>query len=45
VLFTPDDVVAEIGDLVVERALRVGRPVAGAERDAVDALVRARRPA
>jgi len=45
VLFTPADVVAEIGDLVVERALRVGRPVAGAERDAVDALVRARRPA
>jgi SAM-dependent methyltransferase len=45
VLMTPDDVVAEIGDLVVERALRVGRPVAGAERDAVDALVRARRPA
>lgn len=45
VLFTPDDVVAEIGDLVVERAERVRRPVAGAERDAVDALVRARRPA
>jgi SAM-dependent methyltransferase len=45
VLFTPDDVVAEIGDLVVERAERLRRPVAGAERDAVDALVRARRPA
>jgi SAM-dependent methyltransferase len=45
VLVTPDDVVAEIGDLVVERAERVRRPVAGAERDAVDTLVRARRPA
>lgn len=44
VLFTPDDVVAEIGPLVVEKAERVRRPVAGAERDAVDALVRARRP-
>ncbi|HZP39383.1 MAG TPA: class I SAM-dependent methyltransferase [Methylomirabilota bacterium] len=44
VLFTPDDVVAEIGDLVVEKAERVRRPVAGAERDALDALVRARRP-
>jgi 2-polyprenyl-3-methyl-5-hydroxy-6-metoxy-1,4-benzoquinol methylase len=45
VLVTPDDVVAEIGDLVVERAERVRRPVTGAEREAVDALVRARRPA
>ena len=45
VLFTPDDVVTEIGDLVVDRAERVRRPVGGAERDAVDALVRARRPA
>jgi SAM-dependent methyltransferase len=48
VLFTPDDVVAEIGDrLRVERAERVRRPVAdpAAAREAVDALVRARRPA
>lgn len=47
VLFTPDDVIAEIGDLRVERAERVRRPVAdpAAARDAVDALVRARRPA
>lgn len=45
VLVTPDDVVAEIGDLVVERAERVRRPVTGADREAVDALVRARRPA
>jgi 2-polyprenyl-3-methyl-5-hydroxy-6-metoxy-1,4-benzoquinol methylase len=42
VLFTPDDVVAEIGDLDVEKAERVLRPVEG-ERDAIDALVRARR--
>ncbi|HTI57206.1 MAG TPA: class I SAM-dependent methyltransferase [Verrucomicrobiae bacterium] len=47
VLFTPDDVVAEIGELVVESARRVRRAVgegAGA-REAIDALVRARRPA
>ncbi len=47
VLFTPDDVVAEIGDLVIEKSLRVCRAVdaGGAARDAIDALVRARRPA
>jgi SAM-dependent methyltransferase len=46
VLFTPDDVVAEIGDLVVEKAHRVHRTVEvpGASREAIDALVRARRP-
>jgi SAM-dependent methyltransferase len=45
VLFTPDDVVAEIGDLRVEQARRVRRPVedAGAAHEAIDALVRARR--
>ncbi len=45
VLFTPDDVVAEIGDLRVEQARRVRRPVedTGAAREAIDALVRARR--
>jgi SAM-dependent methyltransferase len=47
VLFTPDDVVAEIGDLAIEKALRVRRAVdgGGAARDAIDALVRAQRPA
>jgi SAM-dependent methyltransferase len=47
VLFTPDDVIAEIGDLRVEKAERVRRPVTelGAAREAVDALVRARRHA
>ena len=47
VLFTPDDVVAEIGDLRIEKALRVRRTVEepGASREAIDALVRAtRRP-
>jgi len=44
VLFTPDDVVADIGDLEVVRAGRVRRSVEGA-RPAIDALVRARRPA
>jgi len=44
VLFTPDDVVAEIGGLVVEKSERVRRAVEGAARDAIDALVRARRP-
>ena len=45
VLFTPDDVVTEIGDLRVEQARRVRRPVedAGAAHEAIDALVRARR--
>lgn len=46
VLFTPDDVVADIGGgLAIERAERVRRPVAdpAATREAIDALVRARR--
>ena len=47
VLFTPDDVVAEISDLEVVKAERVRRAMADAPpgRDAIDALVRARRPA
>ena len=45
VLFTPDDVIAEIGDLRVERAERVRRTVddPAATREAIDALVRATR--
>jgi SAM-dependent methyltransferase len=45
VLFTPDDVVAEIGDLRIEKAARVRRAVddPGASREAIDALVRATR--
>jgi len=45
VLFTPDDVVAEVGDLWIEKAERVRRAVdePGASREAIDALVRATR--
>ncbi len=46
VLFTPDDVVNEIGGLQVEKAGRVRRRVedGGVLHEAIDALVRARRP-
>lgn len=44
VLYTPDEIAAELPGLVVERAERVLRDVEGAERPAIDALVRARRP-
>ena len=46
VLFTPDDVASELGQLRVERAERVERPVStdDGERRAIDALVRAVRP-
>jgi SAM-dependent methyltransferase len=47
VLFTPDDIAAEVGDdLQVEKAERVRRSVedGGVRREAIDALVRARRP-
>ena len=46
VLFTPADIVAEIGDLTLEKAERVRRPVedGGLLHEAIDALVRARRP-
>lgn len=46
VLFTADEVAAELAGLTVERADRVERPVAlgGGERIAIDALVRAVKP-
>jgi len=46
VLFTAADVVADLAgtDLVIDRAEAVHRPVAGADRPAVDALIRAHRP-
>jgi SAM-dependent methyltransferase len=46
VLFTPDDIVLEIESLQVEKAERVRRPVeeGGTLHEAIDALVRARRP-
>jgi 2-polyprenyl-3-methyl-5-hydroxy-6-metoxy-1,4-benzoquinol methylase len=42
--FTPDEIAAELGDLEIEKAERVLRDVRGEERNAIDALVRARRP-
>ena len=42
-LFTPDDVVAELHGLDVEKAERVLRDVHDADRPAIDALVRATR--
>jgi SAM-dependent methyltransferase len=45
VLYTPDDIVAELPGLEIEKAERVFRDVPGADRDAIDALVRARRRA
>jgi SAM-dependent methyltransferase len=44
VLHTPESVARSLGGLTVVRADRVGRPVAGSARDAVDTLVRAFRP-
>jgi len=46
VLFSPQDVVADLSDLpglTVQKAERVRRPVPGNERAAIDALVRLRR--
>jgi SAM-dependent methyltransferase len=43
-LCTPDDIAAELPGLEIEKAERVLRDVAGETRDAIDALVRARRP-
>jgi SAM-dependent methyltransferase len=40
-LFTPDEIAAELPTLEIEKATRVLRDVAGEERDAIDALVRA----
>ena len=42
-LYTPDDVVAELPGLEVEKAERVQREVRNADRPAIDCLVRARR--
>jgi len=46
VLYTPDDLVADLAGLTVERAERVIRPVEDEDglHEAIDALVRARRP-
>jgi SAM-dependent methyltransferase len=44
ILFTPDEIAAELAGLEIEKAERVLRDVDGEERPAIDALVRARRP-
>jgi len=44
-LYTPDDLVRVLSDLEIEKAERVLRDVDGADRPAIDCLVRARRPA
>lgn len=43
VLYTPDDIVALLPGLEIEKAERVFRDVVDADRPAIDALVRARR--
>lgn len=43
VLFTPETIVAELDGFAIDRAERVRRSVDGAAREAIDALVRARR--
>jgi SAM-dependent methyltransferase len=45
VLYTPADVVPELHGLEIEKAERILRDVEGEDRPAIDALVRARRPA
>jgi len=45
VLYTPDDIVAQLPGLEIEKAERYLRDVEGEDRPAIDALVRARRPA
>lgn len=44
ILYTPDDIAHELPGLEIEKAERVLRDVRGEERDAIDALVKARRP-
>ncbi len=44
VLYTPEDIVADLPGLEIQKAERVLRDVADADRSAIDALVRARRP-
>jgi hypothetical protein len=44
-LYTPDQIADELSGLEIEKAERVLRDVAEADRPAIDCLVRARRPA
>ena len=43
-LYTPDQIASELPGLELDKATTVRRDVDGEERDAIDALVRARRP-
>jgi SAM-dependent methyltransferase len=45
ILCTPEQIAAELPGVEIEKAERVLRNVAGEERDAIDALVHARKPA
>jgi SAM-dependent methyltransferase len=45
ILYTADEIAAELPGLVIEKATTVLRDVHGEERDAIDTIVRARRPA
>jgi SAM-dependent methyltransferase len=45
ILYTPDQIANELLGLEIEKAQRVLRDVAGEDRDAIDALVRARKSA
>jgi SAM-dependent methyltransferase len=43
VLYTPDDIASDLAGLEIEKAERILRDVHGADRPAIDALVRARK--
>ncbi len=43
ILYTPDEIADQLSELEVLKAIRVFRDVDGEDRDAIDALVRARR--
>ena len=45
VLVTPDEIVSELAELEIEKAERILRDVEGEDRPAIDALIRARKPA
>jgi SAM-dependent methyltransferase len=45
ILYTAEEIAAELPELVIEKATTVLRDVDGEERDAIDTIVRARRPA
>lgn len=44
ILYTPEQIASELSGLEIEKATTVLRDVDGEERDAIDALIRARKP-